>query len=69
MGSFKNGRADFYDQEMFNGRPILVRFSVSDITSDSVHFDQAFSADWGKTWQVNFIVPETRARDESKGTQ
>lgn len=71
VGGFKNGRADFYDEEAFNGRPILVRFSVSDITSNSARFDQAFSADWGKTWEVNFIVletrePETPAKDGSK---
>jgi hypothetical protein len=51
VGGFKNGRGEFYDEETLNGRPILVRFSVSDITSNSVHFDQAFSADWGNTWE------------------
>lgn len=30
---------------------------------------QAFSADWGKAWEVNFIVPETRVKDEAKGAQ
>jgi hypothetical protein len=64
VGEFKNGRGDFYDQETFNGRSILVRFSVSDITPNSCHFDQAFSADGGKTWEVNFIVTETLAKDE-----
>lgn len=69
VGGFKNGRGEFYDQETLNGRPILVRFSVSDVTANSVRFDQAFSADWGKTWEVNFLVPETRVKDEAKGAQ
>jgi hypothetical protein len=65
VGEFKNGRGDFYDQETFNGRTILLRFSVSDITPNSCHFEQAFSADGGQTWEVNFIVTEILARDES----
>jgi hypothetical protein len=59
IGEFKNGRADFIDQEPYNGKTILVRFSVSDIKADSCHFEQAFSADGGKTWETNFVVSET----------
>ncbi|HXO29656.1 MAG TPA: hypothetical protein VOA80_20055 [Thermoanaerobaculia bacterium] len=59
VGEFKDGRGEFYDQEPFNDRTILVRFGVSDITPDSCRFDQAFSADGGKTWEVNLIVTET----------
>ena len=33
IGEFRNGRGEFYDQEMFNGRAILVRNVWSDITS------------------------------------
>jgi hypothetical protein len=65
VGRFKNGRGDFYDQETYNGRTILLRFSVSDITSTSCHFEQAFSQDGGKSWEVNFIVDETLVKDES----
>jgi hypothetical protein len=65
VGEFKNGRGDFYDQETYNGRTILVRLGVSDITPNSCRFDQAFSADGGKTWEVNLIVTETLANDES----
>ena len=60
VGEFKNGRGDFYDQETYNGRSILVRFSVSDIAQNSCRFEQSFSNDGGKTWEVNFIVTETR---------
>lgn len=62
VGEFKDGRGDFYDQEAYNGRMILVRFSVFDIKADSCHFEQAFSADGGKTWETNFIVDETRVK-------
>lgn len=69
VGEFKNGRGEFYDQETYNGKAILLRFSVSDITPDSCHFEQAFSADGGKTWEVNFIVTETLVKDADKSEQ
>ena len=62
IGEFKNGRAEFYDQEPYNGRTILVRFSISDITNTTCHFEQAFSPDGGKSWETNFIVDETLKR-------
>ena len=60
VGEFKDGRGEFYAQEDFNGRKILVRFVISGITADSVHFEQAFSDDGGKTWEVNWIATDTR---------
>jgi hypothetical protein len=65
IGEFKNGRGEFYDQEMLNGRAILVRFVISDITANSCRFEQAFSDDGGKTWEVNWIATDTRVKDES----
>ena len=64
-GEFRNGRAEFYDQEPYKGRQILVRFAISDITADSCRFEQSFSDDGGKTWEVNFIVTETRMKSAS----
>ncbi|HEY4039226.1 MAG TPA: hypothetical protein VGM15_10425 [Burkholderiaceae bacterium] len=61
IGEFRNGRGEFYDQETFNGRTILVRFVISDIARDSCHFEQAFSDDGGKTWEVNWIATDRRA--------
>ena len=63
IGEFKNGRGEFYDQETFNGRAILVRFIISDITANSCHFEQAFSTDGGKTWEVNWIAIDTRVKE------
>jgi hypothetical protein len=64
IGEFKNGRGEFYDQEPLNGRAILVRFVISDITPNSAHFEQAFSDDGGKTWEVNWIATDTRVQGE-----
>ncbi len=64
IGEFKNGRGEFFDQEALNGRTILVRNVWSDITRNSCRFEQAFSDDGGKTWEVNWIAVDTRAKDE-----
>ncbi len=63
IGQFKNGRGEFFDQETLNDRAILVRFVISDITPNSCHFEQAFSNDGGKAWEVNWIATDTRVAD------
>ena len=60
VGEFSNGHGEFVDQETFNRRVILVRFVISNIKPDSCHFEQAFSEDGGKTWEVNWIATDTR---------
>jgi hypothetical protein len=67
IGEFKNGRGEFFDQETLDGRAIFVRFVISDITPDSCRFEQAFSDDGGKTWEVNWIATDTRVKDASDG--
>ena len=65
VGEFKNGRGEFYDQEIFEGRTILVRNIWSEITADSCRFEQSFSNDGGKTWEVNWIAVDTRVKDDA----
>jgi len=65
IGEFKNGRGEFFDQETMNGRAIFVRFVISDITPNSCRFEQSFSDDGGKTWEVNWIATDTRLKNES----
>ena len=63
VGEFRNGRGEFYDQEDFNGRLVLVRFIISDIKPESCKFEQSFSTDGGKTWEVNWIAIDTRVKE------
>ncbi len=63
IGEFKNGRGEFFSQETLNGRAIFIRFVISDITPNSCRFEQAFSDDGGKTWEVNWIATDTRVKD------
>ena len=62
IGEFKDGRGEFYCQDTFNGRSILVRFVWSNITPDSHRVEQSFSDDGGKTWEPNFIANLTRVK-------
>jgi hypothetical protein len=64
IGQFKDGRGEFSDQETLDGRAILVRFVISEITPKSCRFEQSFSGDGGKTWEVNWIAVDTRIDDE-----
>jgi hypothetical protein len=63
IGEFKNGRGEFFNQDTLNGRAILVRFVISDITSNSCRFEQFFSDDGGKTWELNWVATDTRVKD------
>jgi hypothetical protein len=60
IGGFVQGRGEFYDQELFEGRAIFSRFIWSDITATSCHWEQAFSEDGGASWEVNWIMDFTR---------
>jgi len=62
IGEFKNGGGEFFNQESFNGRAILVRFVITDISPNSCRFEQAFSEDGGKTWEVNWIATDARVQ-------
>lgn len=60
IGGFDNGRGEFYNQEMFDGKAIFVRFVFSDITATSFKLEQSFSPDGGKTWEANWIATFTK---------
>ena len=62
-GEFSDGRGEFYGADSLRGRAILVRFVIHDIKPDSVKFEQAFSDDGGRTWEVNWIATDTRIKE------
>jgi hypothetical protein len=69
IGQFKDGRGEFYAQDTFNGKSIFVRFIWSGTTTNLPHFEQSFSDDGGKTWEVNWITDQTRVTAESSKAQ
>jgi hypothetical protein len=56
FGGFADGRGEFFGADSLNGRAIYVRFVFSNITATSFRFEQAFSADGGKNWEVNWTA-------------
>lgn len=60
IGEFTDGRGEFYDREVFAGKSIFSRFIWSAITASSCRWEQAFSADGGKSWETNWIMDFTR---------
>ena len=63
VGQFKNGVGEFYAQDTLNGKLIFVRFIWSKTDTNSPHFEQSFSDDAGKTWEVNWITDQERVPD------
>jgi hypothetical protein len=60
VGEFTGRRGEFYDQEDYKGRAILVRYVWMDISPQSARMEQSFSADGGKSWEVNWICELSR---------
>ncbi len=48
-GSFRHGRGEFYTSFVNNGDSILSRYTFSDITPNSLRWDDGFSKDKGLT--------------------
>jgi hypothetical protein len=60
IGTFQNGVGTFYADDTLDGRPIRVRFTWSETHGDAPVWEQAFSADAGRTWETNWIMRFTR---------
>jgi hypothetical protein len=59
IGEFKNGRGEFIDQEAFGPRTILVKFVITIISPTAWHFEQSFSDDGGKSWELNWVADDS----------
>jgi hypothetical protein len=60
VGRFEGPRGEFFSQEVFEGRHVFNRFIWTVMTPDSCRWEQAYSADGGKTWETNWIMEFTR---------
>ena len=56
QGRFENGVGSFYAQWEQDGKKMLGRLQWSAMTATSAHWEQATSADGGKTWEPNWIM-------------
>jgi len=60
VGQFNGKRGEFYNQQTWEGRAVLVRYVWLDISPKSSRMEQSFSSDGGKTWEVNWICELSR---------
>lgn len=59
-GAFVNGVGTFYSDSVVNGQTVRTRFLWSHITKTSARWEQASSADEGKTWDTNWVMGFSR---------
>lgn len=59
-GRFVNGVGTFFADDTFAGKPIRVRGTFTPVPASSARWEQAFSADGGRTWETNYIMLYTR---------
>jgi hypothetical protein len=60
-GRFENGVGRFYSNDTLRGKPIRVRVTWTRPTPTTVRWEQAFSADAGKTWEMNWVTDYRKA--------
>ena len=60
VGQFKGNRGEFFHQENFKGRVILVRYVWLNLSPKSSRMEQSWSPDGGKSWEVNWICELSR---------
>lgn len=60
VGQFTDGRGEFYNQQNWKGRVVLVRYQWFNLSPKSARMEQSFSPDGGKTWEVNWICELSR---------
>ena len=60
IGGFAGDTGVFEGPDTFEGRPILMRFVWSGVTTPAPRWEQAFSGDEGATWETNWTMDFTR---------
>lgn len=62
VGRFAGGKGTFIGDDQHDGKPIKIRFIWSPLSASSLRWEQAFSADQGKTWETNWLMELTRVK-------
>lgn len=60
-GQFKDGVGHFFSHDTLRGKTILTRVTWTRPSENKARWEQAFSRDGGKTWEVNWVTDFTRA--------
>jgi hypothetical protein len=60
-GEFRHGRGEFFAERKVDEKTTQIsRYTFSDITANSLRWDDGISTDGGKTWSANWIMEFTR---------
>jgi len=60
IGSFENRIGEFYARDVFEEKPVIVKFKWDATDAENPVWSQAFSADEGKTWEWNWFMNFSR---------
>jgi len=60
IGSFEDRIGEFYARDVFQGKPVIVKFRWDAGDAENPVWSQAFSADEGKTWEWNWFMNFSR---------
>lgn len=64
-GQFRHGRGEFFStQRTDDNTELLSRYTFTDITKNSLRWDDAYSTDGGKTWSNQWIMEFDRKRQD-----
>jgi len=56
IGRFEGRTGRFYNDDLFEDRPVKVRFTYCDLGARRASWEQAFSEDDGGTWETNWTM-------------
>lgn len=62
IGEYRDGKLEFYSEEMIDGRTMLVRGTWTIQSKDFHTYEIARSNDGGRSWHTSFIAKVTRAK-------
>jgi len=63
VGAFKDGKGEFYGEELFKGKQVKLRFIWSEITAISALWEQAYLDEEQNEWETNWIMEFTRMEE------
>lgn len=55
IGEFRDGRGEFYGEDIRDGKTVFVRVVYSDITASTFRTEQSFSPDGGRSWRTTSV--------------
>ncbi len=65
VGQFNANTGLFYADDVFDAKPIKIRFTWTSVPNEGPRWEQAFSDDAGSTWETNWTMQFVRVGDDA----